>query len=75
MNTFYQDAAYFSRRCVALLDPAMSQDAVYDCVLYFAFCMERLFKGVLWDIDPRMVLEDGREENCFAVLHRKVLLP
>ena len=75
MNEYYQDAAYFSRRCVESLDPAMSIDAIYDSVLHFAFCVERLFKGVLWDIDPRMVLEDSKEANSFAVLHRVVLLP
>ncbi len=75
MNEFYQDAAYFSRRCVDLLAPAMSVEAVHDSVLHSAFCIERLFKGVLWDIDPRMVLEDSKEENAFAVLHRDKLIP
>lgn len=74
MNEFYTDAAYFSRRCIALLHPKMEKNAVYDSVLYFAFCIERLFKGVLWDIEPRMVLENDKEENCFAVIHRHALL-
>lgn len=75
MNEFYKDASYFSRRCVVLLDPGMKVDAIHDAVIHSAFCIERLFKGVLWDIDPRMVLEDSKEENAFAVLHRGKLIP
>lgn len=75
MNEFYKDAAYFSSRCVPLLDPKMPMDNTIDSVLHFAFCAERLFKGVLWDIDQRLVLENSKDENCFAVLHRDKLIP
>jgi hypothetical protein len=53
----------------------MSVESVHDAVIYSAFCIERMFKGVLWEIDPRMVLEDSKEENAFAVLHREKLIP
>ena len=75
MNEYFQDAAYFSSRCRQILDPAMSKDAIFDAILYFAFCAERLFKGVLLDIDPRMTLENSKEDNCFAVLYRELLIP
>ncbi|QDT91745.1 hypothetical protein [Gimesia algae] len=75
MNEFYKDAAYFSARCTPRLSPEMQEDDTVDCVLYFAFCVERLFKGVLWDIDPRLIFENSKDENCFAMLHREKLIP
>ncbi|KAA0139150.1 hypothetical protein FYZ48_10930 [Gimesia chilikensis] len=75
MNEFYEDAAYFANRCVSHVAQNMPKDSVIDAGLYFAFCVERLFKGILWDIDKRSVLEDGKFENCIAVLYRDRLIP
>lgn len=77
MNEYLKDATHWLRRASEALgrvesDP--SHDRVHDATLFFAFGIEKMFKGILWDINPLFIMEETGFANACGVLYRDRLL-
>lgn len=60
MNTFLVDGVTNLKRSSAIINFEMSADDTCDAVLYFAFGVERLCKGLLFDVNPALILAFGK---------------
>ncbi|MCH8823028.1 MAG: hypothetical protein IH984_05915 [Planctomycetes bacterium] len=75
MNAFFTDATYNLNRAAALLDQKMDNDQVEDATMQFAFGIERIFKGIIHDVNPLLLLESAKIENAISVLYRDKMIP
>jgi hypothetical protein len=69
MNKYFTDAIYWLKRVAVLLDDVMTQDQLNDAIIYFAFGVEKIFKAVLWDVNPLFLLEKPVFENACPALY------
>ena len=74
MNEFFEDAVYNFRRASGLIKPNMKREEIEDAVVFFAFGVERIFKGVAHDINPMFVYENTNFDNMLSVLYRECLV-
>ncbi len=58
-----------------LLERQMSNPTIQDATMQFAFGAERIFKGILFDINPIFLLESESFDNAVTVLYRDRLIP
>ena len=74
MNDFFEGAVYNFRRASGLIKPKMRREEIEDAVLFFAFGVERVFKGIAHDINPMFVYESDGFDNMLSVLYREHLV-
>lgn len=74
MNEFFNDATYNFNRCAKLLKEGMAKGEIEDALMQFAFGVERVFKGIVFDVNPLFVMENGSFENALGVLYRDKLI-
>lgn len=82
MNDYKREGLRWLRRAAAvipLVDPTQedwlqvnspSQDEIDDSILFFAFGVEKLLKGVLHEINPLFIYENTDIEKMAGVLYR-----
>ncbi|HOS11874.1 MAG TPA: hypothetical protein PL148_08190 [Candidatus Aminicenantes bacterium] len=74
MNEYLISAKTFLNRCAPLICDSITNPQVLDALIFYAFGMERIFKGILWDINHTFVLEDATFKNAAVVLYSSKLL-
>lgn len=60
MNKYLLDGISNLKRSSAIIDAEMTMENVHDSILYFAFGVERLCKGLLYDLNPALILASGK---------------
>ena len=76
MNNFYKDCHVLFKdvsRKIADKKIISDMDAVQN-TLFFALGMEKLLKGMLYDINPILILENSDFKNAFAVYYKDRLI-
>lgn len=76
MNSFYKDShILFKDLAKKITDEAIKSDmdAIQNTLL-FALGIEKLLKGMLYDINPIYILENTDFKNAFPVYHRSKLI-
>lgn len=76
MNSFYKDAHILFKdlaKKIANKSIRTDMDAIQNTLL-FALGVEKLLKGVLYDINPIYILEEAEFKNAFAVYHMDKLI-
>ena len=68
-NPFLEDAIYCLRRASRALSVGMDRDSFYDAALYYAFGMEKLFKAIVYSVNPVFLLESNGFENAVYALY------
>ncbi|MFO0824976.1 MAG: hypothetical protein U0792_17955 [Gemmataceae bacterium] len=77
MNDYFTDATYWLRRAATTLaanERDAAVDNIHDAVIDFAFGIEKLLKGILWNVNPLFIFETPSFENACGVLYRDKLL-
>ena len=74
MNEFFENAVYNFSRASGLIKPKMQREEIEDAVVFFAFGVERVFKGIAHDINPMFVYESDSFDNMLSVLYREHLV-
>ncbi len=77
MNDYFTDARYWLRRAAASLASSErddDDDLLHDAVLFFAFGVEKVFKGILWNVNPLFTLEKPDFGNACGVLYQDKML-
>lgn len=75
MNEYLISAKAFLNRCTPLVSDSLTKSQIIDAIIFFAFGMERIFKGILWDINPSFVLCDPNFKNASVALYSSKLIP
>lgn len=75
MNDYLIDAKAFLGRCAPLICDSIANPQVLDALIFFAFGMERIYKGILWEINHTFVLEDANFNNASVLLYPSKFLP
>jgi hypothetical protein len=77
MNSFYKDShLLFKDLAKKISDKNITTDMdVINNVLLFALGIEKLLKGILYDINPIFILEESEFKNAFSVYHKNMLIP
>lgn len=76
MNSFYKDAhTLFKELAKKIADKSIvsDMDAIHNSLL-FALGIEKMLKGILYDINPVYILEDAEFKNAFPVFHKDKLI-
>lgn len=76
MNNFYTDShALFKDLSRKIVDKKIVTDMDFiQSTLLFALGIEKLLKGILFDINPIFILENSDFKNAFAVYHKDKLI-
>lgn len=69
MNNFTADGVRFLNRASGFIDALREWHDLADAVVYYSFGIERLAKGVLYDINPLFVLEKPDFEVAVQLLY------
>lgn len=75
MNEYLEDASRLLKRVAANIDENMSDDLTIDTILLFALGVERILKGILYDINPIYVFKTQDFKYTMALLYKRRLLP
>ncbi len=59
MNEWFEDAGRFLRHATQEYSAALSGMQLFDCVALTAFGVERILKGILWEVNPVFVLKEA----------------
>jgi hypothetical protein len=73
LNQYHFDAANFIGRVAQLAKPRMDDDDALLCVLLLAIGVERLLKGMLYNINPVFVFNKMTFNNAFPLLAYELL--
>ena len=76
MNAYFSDAQHWLRRAsnaLLLCEHGGTDENLHDAIIFFAFGVEKLFKGILWDVNPLFIMENPGFENACGVLYRSQL--
>lgn len=77
MNDFYKDShVLFKDISKKIADKKLTTDMdVIQNVLFFAIGIEKLLKGILYSINPILILENSDFKNAFPVYYKDKLIP
>lgn len=70
MNKYYRDSEYFFQAAAASIKERMSKRDLFSATMQFALAIERILKGIIYDVNPVYVLVDSSFKNAVAVSHR-----
>lgn len=74
-NEYLKDAAFFLRKTSAAIEEDMKKEIIIDALLFFALGMERILKGILFNLNPVYVYKIQDFKNTVSLLYKKSLLP
>jgi hypothetical protein len=74
MNRYFRDASIFLAESARRVDDSMQHEAIIQSTLNLALGMERILKGILYDINPTYVLIDPVFKNSVQVLYENRIL-
>ena len=75
MNEYHEDASFFLRKAAKLISYLMAREEILDASLFFALGMERMLKGILYDINPIYVFKNQDFKHTAPLLYKSRLLP
>jgi len=75
VNEYLISAKTFLNRCTPLIGDSITNPQVIDAIIFFAFGMERIFKGILSEVNPTFILSDPSFKNASVTLYSSKLLP
>ena len=73
-NYYIEDAKYFLKKAASFISEKMENDTVIDCVLFISLGFERLFKGILYNINPIYVLKKEEFKNTAPILYESLII-
>jgi len=68
-NPFIDSAAFFLQECSSRITEDMSRNDAIQAILNFAIGMERVLKGILYDLNPTYVLVSPEFRHSLRVLY------
>ncbi len=73
MNKYYSDSEYFFQSAAVLIKERMNKRDLICATMQFALAIERVLKGIIFDVNPTYVLIDNSFKNSVAVVyHSKI---
>lgn len=75
LNEYVKDSVKYFHRCTPLISEKMVDSDVMDAVLFYAVAVEKILKGILWNVNPIYILEDQHFCNSAPVLYKGKFLP
>lgn len=75
MNSYFSDASIFTKTVAASLNKDMSAETVIFSSLHLALALERVFKGLLFELNPIYVYKNQSFKNTAPILFKDKLLP
>jgi hypothetical protein len=73
MNEYFKDSFVFLRKAASIIDDSIDFNQMIEASLHFALGIERILKGILWDINPIYVLNDPSFKNSAPILYHEKL--
>ena len=74
-NDYVNDAVFFLRNTALAVDKKVKEEDIVYAVLSFALGMEKLLKGILFDLNPIYVYKVPDFKNTITILYQDKLLP
>ncbi len=74
MNEYFRDSKFFIKRAGEFLSSQMTNDSIIEGILYFALGIERILKGLLYDINPIYILKNQEFKNSAPSLYKTRML-
>jgi hypothetical protein len=74
LNEYFNDSKFFLKKAGKLLSSEMTSDSAIEGVLYFALGMERVLKGLLYDINPIYILKNQEFKHSAPSLYKSKML-
>jgi hypothetical protein len=75
MNPYFKDAGVFLIEAGARIKDNMDKAAIVQATLQFALGMERVLKGILFELNPVYVLMRPEFDNSVRIIYRASMLP
>lgn len=75
MNEYYKDSIIFIKKASEKISPLISDEDLIITMLSFALGLERIFKGILFDINPIYVLIEDSFKGSAPILYKNKFLP
>lgn len=73
-NEYLNDAAVFLNKTASAIKENMADEILIDCILFFALGMERILKGILYNLNPIYVYKTQDFKNTVFLLYKNSLL-
>ena len=74
MNDYLKDASLFLRAASRQIKQTMAKDEIVFAAMNFALGLERVLKGILFNVNPIYVLVEPKFANSVSVIYGKSLL-
>lgn len=74
-NLYIDDGIMFLRRVLPAVDEKSTEEDLLFAVLFFALGMEKVLKGILFDLNPAYVYKVQDFKNTVTLLYQDKLLP
>jgi hypothetical protein len=74
MNNYLKNTQFFLKKASSIISRDIDEEQVIDATLFFALGIERLFKSILWNINPIYILKDQSFKNTAPILYKEELL-
>jgi hypothetical protein len=73
MNDYFKDSLIFFQKAASIIDESNDFNQMVESTLHFALGVERILKGILWDINNLYVFIDPSFSNSAPILyHEKI---
>jgi len=74
MNIYLQDVPLFFQKAAKLISTSMSKIEIVEGGLFFSLGIERLLKGILFDINPIYVFKEQTFKNTAPILYKDKII-
>ncbi|MDD2270979.1 MAG: hypothetical protein PHP95_08650 [Desulfuromonadaceae bacterium] len=74
-NHYVDDAVFFLKNAAIAVDEKTTDEQIVFAVLSFALGMEKLLKGILFDVNPVYVYKVPDFKNTVSLLYKEKMLP
>ena len=75
MNEYFSDAFGFFQTVAKLISGSMDDKETIEACLFFALGIERVLKGILFDINPVYVYKNQTFKHTAPILYKSLMLP
>lgn len=69
MNEYFKDASTFLRKASDIINYSISDIDTITVILFFSFGLERIFKGILYEINPIYILQEQSFKDSAPILY------
>ena len=73
-NNYIDDAKYFFNYASKKIKKNLEREDLIQIVLNFSFGIERILKGILYNVNPLYILKDSEFSNSFPVLYKTKII-